>query len=167
MKITKELVYSLNDENITVKKQNEILSLIHKKVDDIWKYIITASERHLHWYSFSNDENAYSNSGNGSDGGRFSLEDYSEQIDLVGEFSQLSNHYYNYNEGFPSEYLWEDNWKEIVDNHIKDAICKQNKADLKRNNNLVKKGKKEAELMKSIKSKLTKEEFNFIKKKAI
>lgn len=167
MKITKELVYSLLDENITVKKQNEILSLVTQKVDEIWRYIIKSSERILSWYSFSNDDHAYSNDGNGSDGGYFSIKEYPEQIHFIGEFSQLSNHYYDYNEGFPTEYLWEENWQEIVDNHIKDAICKQNKADSKNNNKLVKKGKKETELMKSIKSKLTKEEFNFIKKKVV
>jgi hypothetical protein len=167
MKITKELVCLLSDENVTVKLQNEILSLVTEKVDEIWRYIIKSSDRILSWYSFSNDDRAYSNDGNGSDGGCFSLADYPDEIRFIGEFSQLRNDYYDYNEGFPTEYLWKENWKEIVDNHIKDAICKQNKADSKKNDNLVKKGKREAELMKSIKSKLTKEEFNFIKKKVI
>lgn len=158
MTITKELVYSLNDDDITVKKQIEILNLINKKVDEIWKYIIASSERSLNWYD-------YSNSYSGSDVGNFCLDEYLDQIKFIGEFCLLVNNYYDYNEGFPTEYLWEENWKNIVDDHTKISILKQGEADSEYIGNFEKNKKNEREIMKSIKSKLTKKEYNFLLKK--
>lgn len=161
--LTKELVYSLVDENITVKKQIEILSLIDKKVDEIWRFILSSTERGLRWYSYSTDEHAYSNDGNGSDGGFFCLQDYSKNIELIGEFSTLSNHFYDYNYGFPTEYLWTEDWKEKVLAHNKESELKQNEEDLKSNKKLIKKSLSKSKIISSIKSKLTEKEFSFIK----
>ena len=164
--LTKELVYSLADENITVKKQIEILSLINKKVDEIWKFILSSTERSLRWYSYSTDEHAYWNDGNGSDGGFFCLQYYSKNVELIGEFSTLANNFYDYNNGFPTEYLWIEDWKEKVLAHNKESELKQNEEDLKSNKKLIKKSLSKSKIISSIKSKLTEKEFLFIKNNA-
>lgn len=111
------MIEELKDENtLTVSRQNEILHIIHNRVDEIWRYICNHCKVKLLWYSFDNDEVALSNSGDGSDGGSFDVELYADEICLIGEWGPAKNlSIYEY--GFPTYFLYtnyEQEVKEVI-----------------------------------------------------
>lgn len=152
MEITKELVDKLSTDDITKKEYNEIVAAIGDKVHDIWTFICEVSGRNIDWYAFQNDV-SYGR-GNGSSGGSFDPDTDKETIDLQGEFDHCDYDGYEYNEGFPTSFLWTD-YKPIVEKHYKDAKAKHAKKK-------VAKRKKHDELVSSIKKKLTVEELKIV-----
>lgn len=181
----KFIIEHLSNSNITKKEYDSIISILGDKAGEVWRYICKQSNRKLQWWGFSNDVTL--GRGHGSTGGFFNPETDSEFIEIVGDTSLFvtdygqgyevyDNPHYKYHEGFPTELLWKDDWKEIVDQHIKDAV---DTAIEERNKKLEKKKEKkarikQAELLKkemivSIKDKvqpvLTTEEYNLLLEK--
>lgn len=113
----------LGDENLTVKRKGQILDIITREVSSIWRFeIIPAFDAKLDWWSFSNDENAYNNDGNGSDGGYFDHEEYKDWITIIGEWKGDLG---PFEDGFPTEFLYSmDRYDEIIDEYEKDKVSK-------------------------------------------
>ena len=159
---TKEQVKNLSSDNITKKEYDKTIDLISDRVDYIWRQIIKISRRELSWYAFQNDVEL--GSGNGSTGGFFNPETDSEFIEFTGKFSYLENPYYEYNDGFPTSFLWTDDesWTTEVIQNLNEmkAKLKTDKSDLKREakEKLLVKEK----IIESIKAKLSKEELKYI-----
>lgn len=164
----KELFYKLFDPDIKKIDYDAITLAVNLKALQIWQYICNRSDRYC-------DEES-----------TFEIKDQFIKvvgescpfITTVGDFDTEDNSYYPYNEGFPVELLWEEEWKSIVVRNIDYAIEKYTDERLKKlEQNKVKKAakktakkdrlKKEQELRQSIllktESILTKEEFNFLK----
>lgn len=162
MNITKELVDKLASDEITKKEYEKIIAVINDKVGDIWCYICEVSNRQLDWWTFDNDV-SYGHGG-GFSGGEFDPVEYKEWIEITGEYELLyKNKYYPYNNGFPTELLWNTDWKETVEENIKESFHKHSESKLslkiKREETKIKNKK----LIESIRQKLTKEELKLIK----
>jgi len=162
--ITHEMVKELDSPDITHRRYTEILDLISDRVDVIWRYIMKVSNRKLGWYCFSTDIHAFDNSGNGSDGGYFDPKRYNKFIELVGEFTcHYDNNFYEYNDGFPTELLWDENYKETILASINKSKEKFQKEKEKDKTTRLERGRKKDALIASIKTKLTKEELKLVK----
>lgn len=160
MKITKVLVNKLSSSDITKRDHEKIIAAINAKVNEIWRFIIKISGRELDWWAFQNDV-SYGH-GNGSSGGEFDPVADAELIEIHGENTYLDLDKYEYNEGFPTSFLWTD-YETIVKEHVKAVKAfhskkKEQKATAREQRKL-----KRAEVMESVKKKLTKEELKFIK----
>lgn len=156
----KEMVKMLSDPDIKKKDYNDYLEKINDKVNEIWRFI--CSDRNLIWWSFDNDSGAWNSGGNGSDGGEFDPIEHAEMISIIGEFNYVNNGYYEYNDGFPTRFLWEDYKKEVIEHQKLSKKKEEINKKLEKEKKAVKKTKK-IELLKSIKSKLTAEELKFLK----
>ena len=159
--VPKSKIQKLSDKKITRAEYNEIIEEISSRVDDIWKFIIKASGRTLDWYSFSNDKHEYD--GNGSDGGEFDPRYDAEFIEIIGESSWLDGGHYDYNEGFPTKFLWDANYEEEVLTHVKQAreqikLAKENKK-IQKTSRMA----KNKEIIAGIRAKLSKEELKLVK----
>jgi hypothetical protein len=161
----KKLVDSLSDENITKKAYDKALSQISDRVNEIWRYICKVSKRKLEWYAFSNDVEY--GDGDGSSGGEFDPSLYSKYIDLIGEYQTWYDGNYDYDDGFPTELLWDVNWQTTIKNHT--SLAKKAIEEKKNKTVLAKEEKTEKDkLMKQkVKDKLasflTKEELKYVK----
>lgn len=155
MNITKELVQKLYDPNITKREFDQIVAAINKKVNEIWHFIIDESSRKMTWWAFSNDV-SYGH-GNGSSGGSFDPEVDQSFINIEGEASWHDSELYEYNDGFPTNFLWIDYQKEVK-KHLKNIT----KATVVKETEKKKKLGNFKKLVKSIKSKLTKEELQLV-----
>lgn len=171
--ITKEQVDYLSDPDIKKREYDEIIEKISDRTQEIWEYICKKQNRKLEWWAYSNDEE-YGN-GNGSSGGYFRPEYDDPYIELIGEFGH--GYYWNadnydklwkkvdymFESGFPTELLWDTNWKQTIDQHIteeKEAINEGTDATKKTGDA---RKEKRLQMAKSIASKLTKDELKFIK----
>lgn len=127
-----------NENKLTVKRKQHILEIITNEVNTIWRQmIIPAFGAKLDWWSFSNDENAYNNDGNGSDGGEFDPVEYKEWISIIGEWTGDLG---PFESGFPTEFLYStDMYDKIIDEYEKDKVKKLEKAKKYRNKASVKK----------------------------
>jgi hypothetical protein len=159
--ITKEMVASLSSDTISRKAYAEIIALIDLKVDEIWRFILKTSKRKLDWYAFRNDV-SYGR-GNGSSGGEFDPIVDKDFIEFIGEYQQEEEEFDPFAEGFPTEFLWSENYPELVRKGL--AEGKKKKEQVRQ-----REAKKEADLKKrmelaraSIKKKLTSEELKYIK----
>ena len=169
----KTLVQSLSDPEITKRNYDAAIEAIGAKVNEIWLYICKTSKRNMSWWAFQND--VYDGNGDGSSGGSFNPHTDANFISIEGDaddFHQTNCNYF-YNEGFPTELLWTDNWQEVVDKHIAvviDLYNKEQKAkeEKKAQKKLEDKEKEQQrrQMLQSIKEKtkgvLTKDEFNFM-----
>lgn len=117
----KNLVKSLSDETITKKDYDKAQQLISDRVQEIWHYVCKVSKRKLYWWAFSNDEEL--GNGNGSTGGFFDPKSDAEFIDIYGEVQYIQNQPRNFEliSGFPTEFLWDENYKKKVDELWKKA----------------------------------------------
>lgn len=161
-KITKEMVDKLSNPDISKREYDSIVSLIYDRVGDIWRDVLKISKRKLHWYAFSNDVEL--GHGNGSTGEEFDPVIYKDWIEMTGECDYVDNEFYEYNDGFPTSFLWTEDgvWQKEVLNNFEDSI---KKTKLKKDTEKVKreeKKKKRLEIMKIIKGKLSKEELKYI-----
>ncbi len=140
----KSLVESLSDPDIKKSDYDQAIKLIHKRVNEIWRYICKASERTLGWWAFENDVEL--GRGQGSTGGYFDPRTDIPFITLKGQFHLFyttigneetsENSYYPYQEGFPTELLWDENYQATVDGVIKyaiDELTKERLAKLEKN----------------------------------
>lgn len=162
MRITRELVEKTADENIPRKEYNAILAAISLKADEIWRYILDQSGRNLGWYAFENDV-SYGR-GNGSSGGNFDYNNDKDFIEFVGEYSSFGDvsDFYQYESGFPTRFLWEEDYQSEVINHITEAKALAEAAFLARKAKKQEKKDRQKTIRASIESKLTKEELSFI-----
>lgn len=161
MIIAQERVLKLKDENITKRDYNAIVKEVNDRVDYIWRTLCKLTNRKLEWYAFQNDVEF--DRGEGSDGGSFDIETDFHYIRLHGNFSERPFDG-AYSEGFPTYFLWTDDsvWIEEVLTHIE-----SNKTKLEKEKQEAKQKKESSNayrkaIIKSIKSKLTKEELNYI-----
>jgi hypothetical protein len=152
MEITKELVESLLSDDIKHKEYLEIICQINYKVEEIWKYIIKASDRKMIWWDFEGHE----------DGGNFDPHVNQDDIEITGDFSECGLIGYEYNNGFPTELLWSD-YKSVIEAHIEKAKkdTEEHKKKQLEKRNLRKIDK--VGLIKQIKAKLTPEELKIVK----
>jgi hypothetical protein len=113
----------LKDESLTVKRKEQILDIIEREVDSIWRCeIIPSFDAKLDWWSFSNDEKAYNNDGDGSDGGEFDPDEYKDWISIIGEWTGDLG---PFESGFPTEFLYSmDRYDKIIDEYEKDKVSK-------------------------------------------
>ena len=97
----------------------------------------------------------------------------SDFVTTVGDYGTCDNPHYEYQTGFPTELLWDENWKATVDQHIENAIntfALERTAKLQKNNEKkARKNEREkvhAQMMKEIWVKvqeaLTKEEYELL-----
>jgi hypothetical protein len=132
------MIEELKDDNtLTVARKYQILKIIHEKVDEVWKDIIYNAGGNLNWYSFSND--------NGSNGGEFDVNKYDKWIDLIGEWS---GNLYRYYDGFPTNFLYIDYKKELIE-----ALEEDKNADLilkEKIKNSYKKAKAKKDILKQL-----------------
>ena len=116
----------LDEDNLTVKRKAFILDIIHREVNGIWSEILSIFDAYLDWYSFSNDERAYNNDGNGSDGGEFDPIEYKNWISIIGKWKGDLG---PFESGFPTEFLYSmDRYDKIIDEYEKDKASKKSKA---------------------------------------
>lgn len=170
MTITKELVEKLSSDGVSVKEYRQIIAAIGEKVDEIWRYILEKSGRKLEWWAFRNDV-SYGR-GNGSSGGEFDPEEDKEFIEIIGNYSDSkfpsgTNTPYQYDEGFPTELLWDENWKETVRKNIQDSKDALEKFKQQKKEKAALRKQKDAEMTATIKAKLTPEEVKFLVKKGV
>lgn len=158
--ITKEMVESLSSD-ITRKEYNRIVGLISDRTCNIWKFILKASKRKLDWWAFSNDVE-YGN-GNGSSGGEFDPETDFEFIEIIGNTSLCPNPFYPFNDGFPTEYLWLENYQDLVKKEIAEAEKKWEEDKGKKLKQKQDRAVKKKDVIAQIKSKLTPEELKYVK----
>jgi len=109
--ITKEMVDSLSSDDITKKEYDRISDLISDRVDEIWRFICKTFKKKLYWWAFRNDVEL--GRGDGSTGGEFDPSADKKFIEIIGEASCSQNPFCPFEEGFPTEYLWND-YKELV-----------------------------------------------------
>lgn len=150
----KKLLESLSDESITKKQYDQNLKLIEDRVNQIWREICLSSRRKLDWWAFSNDMDY--GRGNGSSGGFFNPETDSEFIEITGERTSTGNSFYELEDGFPTEFLWDDDFakkaKQLFDDAKKKLAEQKAKSKISYDNNKA----KNLALKKSIKSKAKK-----------
>lgn len=160
--ISKERVLKLNEPDfITKGEYDAIIEEIGDRVDYIWKNLLKISRRNLRWYAFQND--VYDDGGDGSDGGCFDPETDDEFIELSGDYASREVDG-DFATGFPTRFLWTDDdvWKQEVLSHI-DQNKKLKESEKQSENQKVKLLMINREkIIKSIKSKLTKEELKYI-----
>lgn len=151
----------LSDKNITKLEYDEIISEITNRCDEIIKKIST----NFTWWDFENyDYDSH-------DSGYFDLNSYQEEIGITGQFKIPNPYglhgYQGFCCGFPTRWLWEDNWFE----EFKKEVSKEKdfvQAEKERKKQLrIDRKKRYAELHKSIKEKLTKEELKSISFKKV
>lgn len=161
MIITKELIEKLSYENITKKEHDNILEALSKKTNTIWLHICNVSNRKLEWWAFSNDLSL--GHGNGSTGGNFDPVNDKEFIRIDGENHRINDGFYPFDGGFPTEYLWNEDYEGLIDDEIKKAE-KQKKEFVEKNENKKEDKEKQKKIkIDAIKQKLTKEELKFVK----
>lgn len=162
MRITKEMVDSLSNPDITKRQYDEIIAYINTRTIYIWESLIKLSKRKLNCFTFSNDVD-YADGR--SSGGTFDPDEYDEWIEIVGEFSYIHDKYYEYNTGFPTKFLWMDDadWKNEVLTNIKESKELEESEKRKTKESREAKKIKSKEMREIILGKLTKEELKYIK----
>jgi hypothetical protein len=126
-----------------IQEINNITKDINQRVDIIWRSLCDLSGRKINWYSFNNDSPPFDTGE--TTGGSFDIRIHKDFISLVGEFDKIG-HGHLYDNGFPTEFLYESNekWnKKVLD-------------DLQR-------VKKEKEILNQIQNKLSAEEWEYLK----
>lgn len=82
-------------------------------MNHVWRDIVCIFGGHLGWYSFSTDEKAYNNDGDGSDGGYFDPNLYKNWISIIGKWDVDLGPFEG---GFPTEFLYSmDKYDSIVE----------------------------------------------------
>ena len=162
MKLTKEEVESIYDENVTKKTYDEIIKKIAARLDDIIRMIFPTMKNRGNWYDYAN----CSYDGEGPTG-HFDTGSYREHIYLGGEF-RFPPPYTEVGIGIgyiPTRWLW-TNDEDIKKEFTKETEVYTKEVEKKKVYNKAKRietVKKNLQLKESIRSKLTKEELKFIK----
>lgn len=155
----KQLVESLSDHDISKRLYDAAVEKINNQVNVIWRFICKTANRKLDWWAFSNDV-SYGH-GDGSSGGNFDPDNDDKFIEIIGDNSKFNAPHYEYNDGFPTELLWTDNWMEVVEAHTKRAkIFKSDEDNIK--NRSAHRKEAISNLKDKLSSILSKEEMNLI-----
>lgn len=163
--MNKEDVFKLQDPKITIREKVYILDEISQTVDEIWRYICEQQNRELDWWAFQNDEEEDVTSG-----GDFDIGEDIEYITIIGERS--SGYYdgskfwdkldFTFENGFPTELLWDNCWKATVNKQIHHELDILQKNKEKKTKVREDYKSKRLELAKQLSEKLTIEEIHFI-----
>lgn len=145
----------LIDPDVKKKTYDEIIGRIESSVDVIWRYICQKAEIKMKWYVFSNFRGE-------DDAGYFDPHLYNDFIFLSGSFGYNNNPFFKFNEGFPTSLIWTDNWKQIVDDHIKEADRLYNNKQNKKTVNKIALKQEVNDLKSKLKSTLTERELSLI-----
>lgn len=160
--ITKEAIEELKHEDVlTVKRQREILNKISDRTQEIWEFIVKTWDGKSDWWAFSNDI-GYAN-GNGSSGGFFDVNLYEKFVEIDGENTLYNKEDCPYSDGFPTKLLFDENYKQTVENEYKkwkDYI--RTKKEKEKQLRKTRKAKKQ-EAIEIAKSKLSKEELKLLR----
>lgn len=157
----KETIDKLSSPDITKKEYDLIITEIAGIVNDIWNFIIKESGANLDWWAFDNDQQL--GGGNGSTGGEFDLIKYKDFIQIIGQNTIWKQYDNPYNQGFPTELLWDNDWRNTIFKKINKSLeiaAAKKKSDKQKRE---KRNKKRPEIKKIIQSKLTKKELKYIK----
>lgn len=155
MKITKEEFDKLYSDDIRKKEYDAIIVKINDRFSEIVKTLLPDRDRRA-WFDYGNC---------GYEGGfvgYFDIQDYKENIQVGGEYISLPPPYINGGNKFPTRWLWEDGFKEEF---YKEVIAYKTEAKVKK---VIEKQKREAkekknkEMEKIIRSKLTDEELRYV-----
>jgi len=158
MKISKEDFDKLYSDTVTKKEYDQIITKIEARFNEIMETIWPSAKRpYKAWYDWGNCEYEGENSN-----GYFDPKDYKENIEIGGECVNLPEPYSNCGSPyFPTRWLWEDfedEFKaEVAKEKAKEEAAKAAAKQAAENS----KAKKQ-QLMDSIKSKLTTEEFKYV-----
>ena len=152
MKITKEEFDELYDENIIVKRQNEILHKIDDRFSEICKKFLKIKPNRG-WFDYDSVDVYSENSC-----GYFCTSQYRDQIYINGEWIDPPK---GYDLSFPTRWLWEDFEEELASTTAAAEIAEV-EAKAKKKQKLQDRKEKRKELAASIKSKLTSEELKCI-----
>lgn len=104
---------SLSDPDVTKRDYDAAKAALSKHAECIWRYICKQSDR-MNWDYLKSEIDPEVVVMYG---------DFSEFVTEV-DGSEFENPHYKYVNGFPTELLWEADWRAIVDKHIADAIEK-------------------------------------------
>ena len=157
MKITKEQFDKLYSDDISKKEYDKLIENIEDRVNKIWRQICKISKRKLEWWAFENDVDL--GHGNGSTGGEFDPKEYRDFITIIGDVTRSGS---EYDDGFPTRFLWQDDFEEEVVRSLEaDKVEQLNEKQLAKQKREELKIRKE-KFKTIIKSKLTKEEFKYI-----
>lgn len=155
MKITQEDFDKLSSDGITKKQYDNITTLIDSRFREIVS-LISAKDNKGGWFVYGNFKEADEN-----DEGFFDLGDYSENIEIGGEWS-LAEPYGNY---IPTRWLWTDD--ELILKEYQENIAKEKEkleaAKVLRKEKAQKLKAKKSEMQGIIRGKLTPEELKYIK----
>ena len=150
--ITEEQFNKLYDENVTVKEQKEILSLIDKRFSYLMMDLLEIRGRGG-WFDYSN--------GYGESDGYFNQYEYKEHITFDGD-NLKTNEPFGYD--IPTRWLWTpdaevlEEYNREVQEYKNEQLAKKEKAKKTREELKIKK----SERKQIINAKLTKEELKFI-----
>ncbi len=120
----KQLVESLNDTNVTKRAYDDAIRRIIMRTEEIWKFICAESDRYLQdWTYLFAPEGEIGEFDPVTDipfvqirgeNGRFCT--------VVDDYETDNNPHYKYNEGFPTELLWDENWQDTIKQHIAESV---------------------------------------------
>jgi len=151
---------NLYTKTIAKNEFDETIIEIGERTNEVWKYICAASKRKINWWAFSNDVEL--GNGNGSTGGSFDPVKDKEWITIIGEFKRFYDGIYPYDDGFPTELLWDMNWEHTIDNEVLKAKKLQAAEATKKAADKAKQATRRALIISGIRTKLTKEELKYI-----
>ena len=155
----KELIESLSNPDISKKEYDSAVETIEERVDNVWRHICRLAGIKLDWWAFQND--ASFGHGDGSTGGFFNPETDLEFIEIVGERGSSRWPNFEYEDGFPTEFLW-SNYEPVVLGHIEECKRKAGEeVDKKKSAAVELKNRKDA-LKEKLKNILSKEELKLI-----
>lgn len=152
--ITKEEFESLFDENITKKEYDRIIAEIDKRFVEICNKFLVKTDKQRAWFDYGNCSYDSEESS-----GFFDPHEYKEEVQIGGCWIETPEPYDAY---FPTHWLWSSfalEMKETIANHKKEE--KKKKTDEK-SQRIARKNKIE-NLKKSIKAKLSPEEYKILK----
>lgn len=159
-KMDKDAFFSIFDDSISVKRQNEIKAMISDRFQYIMETLFQLNAVEFSWYDFDNEA--------GEDNpGHFDPMDYREETDFTGEWNSAPSGFESPeldNCTFPNTWYYEDFEQSVIDELTRQKDEKERKAQ-ERKRRKEQAEKRGAELIASIKAKLTEEEVLYLKHK--
>lgn len=161
MKLTKEEVESIYDENVSKKTYDSVIKKIDERFGEVIKLVIPTINRNGGWFDYANC--SYRDEGQS---GHFDTGSYRDEI-YVGGNCRFPQPYNDSGIGcgyIPTRWLWTDD-EEIKKEFTKETEVYKKEVEKKKVYNKAKRIetiKKNLQLEESIRSKLTKEELKFI-----
>lgn len=157
-KMDKDVFLSIFDDSISVRRQNQIKTMITDRFQYIMETLFQLNGVKFSWYDFDNE------AGEGKSG-YFDPVDYREETDFTGEWNYVPRGFKSPeldNCAFPNAWYYEDFEQSVIDELTRQKEEKERKAQ-ERKRRKEQTEKRGAELMASIKAKLTEEEIIYLK----